>query len=383
MEVTMFPMGFGESILLHQGDSCLLVDCGSESGRRKGCFNAVKDKLEQFNKKSLLITHFHSDHINGIKYLGDKFLADFEHIYLPHIFTLEDKTLELLIAEYLLEAFLDRRRKSSQIWGCLIPVAKTHLPIVLVSQGTQFEEADYSFRALWPIPHSPEPTNLWQNVKETLQYLQLPYDKIEKLACDTKDVVLWLIGYNDLQSKHTNAEKELQDILKEFHNLCDNYITSMQGSGGVAIRKECIWKSYQDIKNKNETSIVFRTADDCERQILMTGDVTRATMKEIVERDVAIVLPQRKRYDVVKAPHHGTQSCYFDFSQYYDVDALYISNGETTWSEIRRGKISGDYFLRAQAKEIRCSNTPQYRCEFAYDNGLCAACCEECMINDC
>ena len=61
--------------------------------------------------------------------------------------------------------------------------------------------------------------------------------------------------------------------------------------------------------------------------------MVKYTMKKIVECDVVTVLPQRKHYDVIKAPHYGALSCYFDFLQYYDLDQIYISNGETTWSE--------------------------------------------------
>ena len=382
MKVKMFPMDFGESILLCDDKSCLLVDCGSESSKRKGYFNTVKDKLAQFNKKSLLITHFHSDHINGIQFLGRKFLEDFENVYLPHIFAFEDKTLELLIAEYLLEALLDRRRKSAQIWGCLIPVAKSHSQIVLVGKGTQFEEASQNFQALWPVPRNLETEKDWSNVKNTYQYLQLPYGKIEKLALDTKEVILWITGYNDLQSKHTDAEKELQDILEEYRNLRDNYVASMQGSGGiVAIHKECIWESYRDIKNKNETSIVFQTTDG-DKQVLMTGDITPKILEDIAKSDSVALPNQKKHYDVIKAPHHGTESCYFDFSQYYKFDKLYISNGETTWPEQSRGKICSKYFSDTRTYTIVCHNTERDRCEFAYDKGEHAACCTRCKISN-
>ena len=382
MEVTMFQMGFGESILLHQDDSCLLVDCGSESSKRKQYFNAVKDELEQFDKKSLLITHFHSDHINGIKFLGNKFLEGFEHIYLPHIFAFEDKTLELLIAEYLLESLLDLRRKSSQIWGCLIPVAKSHSRIVLVGKGTQFEEVNQNFQALWPVSRNLETGNEWAKAKESLQYLQLPYDKIEKLALDTKEVILRITGYNDWRSKSNDAAKELQDILGEYRNLCDNYVASMQGSGGiVAIHKECVWESYRDIKNKNETSIVFQTTDG-DKRVLMTGDVPPKILEDIAKSDSVALPNQKKHYNVIKVSHHGTESCYFDFSQYYKFDELYISNGETTWPENSRGKISNKYLSAANAYSVVCHNTQCRRCEFACDNGVRAACCDECIIND-
>ena len=34
MEITVFNMGYGESLLLKEGDDCLLVDCGSEDNTK-------------------------------------------------------------------------------------------------------------------------------------------------------------------------------------------------------------------------------------------------------------------------------------------------------------------------------------------------------------
>ena len=81
MDVKMFQMGFGESILIHQGDSCLLVDCGSESQSRKMCFKNVAEELGEYRKKSLLISHFHNDHTNGIRFLREENLSSFERIF--------------------------------------------------------------------------------------------------------------------------------------------------------------------------------------------------------------------------------------------------------------------------------------------------------------
>ena len=108
----------------------------------------------------------------------------------------------------------------------------------------------------------------------------------------------------------------------------------------------------------------------------MTGDITPKIMSEIAKLDNNSEHLQKKRFDIIKAPHHGTQSCYFDFSKYYNFEKLYISNGETTWSNRSRGKISNDYFLQAHSHKIVCSDTPLCRCEFFCNKGKCADCCE-------
>lgn len=49
-DIKMFPMGFGESILLSSDNECSLVDCGSESNLRNLYFDRVCNELDQYNK---------------------------------------------------------------------------------------------------------------------------------------------------------------------------------------------------------------------------------------------------------------------------------------------------------------------------------------------
>ena len=51
MDVKMFQMGFGESILLYDENSCLLVDCGSESSNRSKYFQTVDEQLRGYQQK--------------------------------------------------------------------------------------------------------------------------------------------------------------------------------------------------------------------------------------------------------------------------------------------------------------------------------------------
>ena len=62
-DIKMFPMGFGESIMLSNENECMLVDCGSESEYKNTYFNNVFNELDRYGKKSAMISHFHEDHI--------------------------------------------------------------------------------------------------------------------------------------------------------------------------------------------------------------------------------------------------------------------------------------------------------------------------------
>lgn len=383
MDVTMFQMGFGESILIHQDDSCLLVDCGSESSKRQQYFNNVNKELDNYLHKALLVSHFHTDHINGIKYLSRENLHDFERIYLPHIFAADDYSVELLITEYLLEALLDRRRRSSQIWGCLIPMVEANRPVVLLRKGVSFHSAGCSFQTLWPPEISENSKNVWEAFVEEHSVLQLPRQAIHELAQKTRRVVQQIAGIADAPTQSETSGIELQALLQQFAVLRDGYIRTPWPNDVIALDiRKAAWAAYKAIKNKNETSIVFQTTDESKQQILMTGDVTQDIMEKVVAFDVSTIWPQKKQYDIIKVPHHGTERYYFDFSKYYNYRQLYISNGETTWSERRRGKISVKYFAVPHTSSIQCRNTQKRRCEYAMENGRCSNRCVECSVSD-
>lgn len=89
MKVQMFQMYCGESILVSNDDSCLLIDCGSHSSDIS-LFDNVINTLCHFRHKEAMITHFHDDHFNGFMYITDPVrtrVVSFDNVYIPHIFT--------------------------------------------------------------------------------------------------------------------------------------------------------------------------------------------------------------------------------------------------------------------------------------------------------
>ena len=65
MNVTMFQMNFGESILLGEDKiRCLLVDCGSKSSLTASSqmLKNVQNQVALYQTADAMISHFHSDH---------------------------------------------------------------------------------------------------------------------------------------------------------------------------------------------------------------------------------------------------------------------------------------------------------------------------------
>lgn len=83
----LFPAGQGlfYAGLLNDGDYSFVYDCGSESNRRT--LSTYINELKRWNGNDKLdfvaISHFHNDHINGIKELHDK--IGFEELFMPYV----------------------------------------------------------------------------------------------------------------------------------------------------------------------------------------------------------------------------------------------------------------------------------------------------------
>ena len=70
MAITALSVGQGQSVLLSSGDFNALVDCGSTSYEDAGAIAHEYLQNQGITSLELLIlTHFHSDHVNGVEYL--------------------------------------------------------------------------------------------------------------------------------------------------------------------------------------------------------------------------------------------------------------------------------------------------------------------------
>ena len=102
MKVRMYNVGFGDCFCLRDRKKSLLVDFGTNNSRiegrpRREIFDVIISDLSTINRKNLLLTHFHMDHLSGLLYMmknRDSSL-DFGKIYLP------DRVLYLETAAFL------------------------------------------------------------------------------------------------------------------------------------------------------------------------------------------------------------------------------------------------------------------------------------------
>jgi len=68
--VTVLDVGQGMSVVINSGEHTMIVDCGSNSGENAG--EIAHEFLLNQGKASIdlmVLTHFHSDHVNGVEFL--------------------------------------------------------------------------------------------------------------------------------------------------------------------------------------------------------------------------------------------------------------------------------------------------------------------------
>ena len=80
MNIKMFDVNFGETIIYQEGIHKLLVDCGAKyHNKGKLAYKRIKKEIDQ--NTMLMITHFDEDHYNGILEIPRNF--HFRKVFLP------------------------------------------------------------------------------------------------------------------------------------------------------------------------------------------------------------------------------------------------------------------------------------------------------------
>ena len=369
MKVRMYNVGFGDCFCLRDRKKSLLVDFGTNNSRiegrpRREIFDVIISDLSTINRKNLLLTHFHMDHLSGLLYMmknRDSSL-DFGKIYLPDVFSKEEmsRTLVLLLlADLLKESGLPSRQVS--LFALVDALLENRQNLELLSRGKIFED---KYQALWPD------TDVIQRETDKV------YNEIcknENLAAVMEELLnfaekLRRIIWSMTEEGKAQTEKEQEKISlayvydREFRRI--KAIPEFKGLLSFLNTNKVNLRQF-----KHKISIVFQNARDGELNLLFTGDVQPGHLKMIAENYDG-KLPLYEHYWCIKVPHHGTQEHYFDFSQ-YEPENMMISNGihfansKKESKELRTSPLYGGLFYIPDT-HMYCSNCDCCDC---YENG--------------
>lgn len=396
MEVKMFQMEFGESILLSEENGCLLVDCGSKMPPKisKTYYQNVERKLRHHkyngHKLKALITHFHEDHYDGFMYLFNSSSIRFDNVFIPHIFTADKyinvnnhslNVVDYLLMRHYLQNRIIRRRTSFSLLDLLTGIIKNKTSFTLLKRGDTFNICDQNKKAhvLWPSPQI-----LSFDIENLKPFMLIPVEIVNQLFQISNDISILFIENENTTFDSLNAELEYRigDLQQRIDRLtygqfddelihisddrpCEMYNGSYYGIKNINDlfkRKEI--KLFFDKLNKrfddHRYCIVFQV-QDMENNYLFTGDAWNKDLKKIVT-NYDNMLPLYDNYYAVKAPHHGTKNKHyckelFD-SRNITIKKVFISNGD---GNKRYGQISKEYTNKSFI--VICTNRHYSRCE--------------------
>ena len=369
MKVRMYNVGFGDCFCLRDRKKSLLVDFGTNNSRiegrpRREIFDVIISDLSTINRKNLLLTHFHMDHLSGLLYMmknRDSSL-DFGKIYLPDVFSKEEmsRTLVLLLlADLLKESGLPSRQVS--LFALVDALLENRQNLELLSRGKIFED---KYQALWPD------TDVIQRETDEV------YNEIcknENLAAVMEELLNFAEKLRRIIWSMTEEGKAQTEEEQEKISLAYVYDREFRRIKAIPEFKELLSFLNTNKVNlrqfKHKISIVFQNARDGELNLLFTGDVQPGHLKMIAENyDGKLQLYEH--YWCIKVPHHGTQEHYFDFSQ-YEPENMMISNGihfansKKESKELRTSPLYGGLFYIPDT-HMYCSNCDCCDC---YENG--------------
>lgn len=205
MDITVFDVGFGQSILMEEDGDQLLVDCGSSDPKYGATISCIRDKLQQPNtlRRVALLTHYHKDHYSFFSKLGDQL---FDGFYLPFVAfhkktsnktsketgketgketSKEESKLECTLAEeamlgYILEASckIDADMLLCNQIKKLLELVKDSGWVAVPRRGDVFRLGRTKCEVLWPdIPHGVDSLHHEHKRREQIQHIKSILDE--------------------------------------------------------------------------------------------------------------------------------------------------------------------------------------------------------------
>lgn len=332
--VEVYNAYFGDCMILKTWKmdsevSNLLVDfgihrdsiIGSKYGNRKTLTDKIADDIyKRYSKRklSLLITHFHEDHVSGlIRMYNDKagrFQKFFENVYIADIWGCHN-----IVASFLLEELLMKKLSISlfSLFDLLDFLSVCANKVITLSKGDKFE--DENFITLWPKEDDPEKElqEIIADLNESNESNPNTFkEDLKKLSKEIGDFFSKeLISGNRVHELNDNDKidllrKKFDELLGQIPDNCDD----------KKLRKKILKLN----KLNHKYNIVFQNTKDEGDNILFTGDVETEDMCKIASDTTSVKL--HDNYEYIKIPHHGTQAHYFDYSE-YNPRKIIIPNG--------------------------------------------------------
>ncbi len=386
MKIRMYNVGFGDCFLMREKSSggkeaALLVDFGSDTPGRLSFASQDIANACMGTELSVLLTHFHKDHINGLWETPLLNSVKLKNIYIPDIFKLRNVSgtkldfLQLSLLSDIFSSLVVQKRPVEITLYTLLQTMMNHRSrLCLLSRGLSFDFASQEYQVLWP---SIEGIRIDPRVEESVISLLERRDLIsyrnERVYIEPLDSFIDRLsrGYEAFAGEG-NRDVNWQELQESFESMSDFFRDGLEGA------TEEIKEKLPSIKNQgNKISIVFQDRAACgASKLLMTGDVTAPILKKLAANRIqdGCMFRVSDRYQAIKAPHHGTSTHFVPVLP--PCETILISNGSPDAIHRNWGKISyqyGSFYGSHRGCQIKCTNP---RCELRSLPSVksCAAC---------
>ncbi len=399
--VSVKNVEFGDCNIIENNKNILVVDCGSRnkgankaynySAAGRTAYEKIQNDLYNTSKScQILITHYHVDHMNGIKYIEND-RAYLKKIYLPCTFLKENHGIASWIGA-LSELFYFAPKgtygyiASKEFFSFLEWLKQFNKKqIQCLKWKDEFTIDRIKNVVLWPriecdfIETKDNEDNCIKYILTSLyEILGNIHDneKIMKfLADEIKEVRLYkyLIDFfeflEDEEEEHSELLQQkiarLNNEWQRWRRIYDNIWSNMREKDRIRIKAFVRIKYHKYITQCNEMSIVFH--EKGKSKYIFLGDVSKRVidfLKDERERaeknlknddNLKKYLYMRPEYEVIKVQHHGTTRY---FTENMPKGKKYIiSNGGYKQNKISSSLIQ---FIRAADNgddaEIYCTN---------------------------
>lgn len=397
MKVRMYDVKFGECIMLYHEQENLLVDFGCDSGSEfcsdeaeyavakngyvRRLERVAEDIVNESSGKdlSVLLSHFHDDHING--FLKTK-LADqvqVKNLYIPNVVEMnithgKISALQMSILHDIFEAVvLQNGSPKITLYSLLLKILDVNSKVQCVcflERGKDFEVSKTKYDVLWPCfkklkYHSKTITKVLKTA-ELLGLAEHIGGDGEQTGFDIVNEFAELIGnaYGRVSnSKYLSEDKFrlihelLPDLDSKYQELEDTIskFTDNKTLLSVNLQKE-IKATIRMMDDKNKVSIVFQDrVEGAYHNVFMTGDALKSDLEWVIQQN-EIGLPRHfsNRYLIVKAPHHGTPSHYTPLLP--NCHFVLISNGKNRKGYGRIAYEYGGFLWSNRSANMVCTN---------------------------
>lgn len=379
MYVTMFNVGFGESILYKESKQKLLVDWGSVTNRNMFLPGYTEIVKELNPDTALMITHFEEDHFNGI--LEYHFPDDFKfrEIIIPKYLNKDSEIISgteavfadtLRIWAYGMTTNYDKLPPLHRLF-CLLPsLVNTVSDIKAMSYGDSVFVDQTCLDILWPQEKNNMPYD--EYVEEVKSILQkgTEGDALLRERLDTflehadRYVDTFLKVYSLYICKDgENLLPELEKLKKKYKMMTQS-IVKLNLSDEANDRLNDIHSIR--VKSINDSSIVFQSRYN--RDVLALGDVSSKILNYLQANRLVT-----DQYNVVKVQHHGSKAYWSDnlpTAKWY-----LISNSGWAYMKWRIYEKYGSDYMEG----ILCTNDREKRC--SYYDGKAGKKCQSCQVS--